>query len=82
MFSEVKNKVKEQFCGITPRCTVEREVDAWLKGATEYPGSWWPDWQAWLAQHSGDMVAARKPGDSKLAVIEDAPGSFVKVRSA
>ena len=58
------------------------EIDAWLQGATEHPGSWWPDWQAWLAPQSGEMVPARKPGDGKLAVIEDAPGSFVKVRSA
>jgi polyhydroxyalkanoate synthase len=57
------------------------EVDAWLKGATEHPGSWWPDWEAWLAPQSGEMVPARRPGDGKLAVIEDAPGSFVKVRS-
>jgi polyhydroxyalkanoate synthase len=58
------------------------EIDAWLKGAIEHQGSWWPDWQAWLAPQSGEMVPARKPGDGKLAVIEDAPGSFVKVRSA
>ncbi|MCL4778590.1 MAG: class I poly(R)-hydroxyalkanoic acid synthase [Gammaproteobacteria bacterium] len=58
------------------------EIDAWLRGAAEHPGSWWPDWQDWLAAHSGEMVPARKPGDGKLAVIEAAPGSFVKVRSA
>ncbi|NJM55519.1 MAG: hypothetical protein HC841_06045, partial [Verrucomicrobiae bacterium] len=32
-----------------------------------------------LASHSGEMVAARKPG-TKLRVIEDAPGSFVRIR--
>jgi polyhydroxyalkanoate synthase subunit PhaC len=58
------------------------EVDAWLRGAVEHPGSWWPDWDAWLAPQSGEMVPARRPGDGKLAVIEDAPGSYVKVRSA
>jgi poly(3-hydroxyalkanoate) synthetase len=26
------------------------------------------------------MVAARVPGDGKLKVIEDAPGSYVKVQ--
>ena len=58
-----------------------QEVDAWLAGATEYPGSWWPDWNAWLAAQSGDDVPARVPGDGKLAVIEDAPGSFVRQRT-
>jgi polyhydroxyalkanoate synthase len=57
------------------------EVDAWIAGATEYPGSWWPDWNAWLAAQSGDDVPARVPGDGKLPVIEDAPGSFVRQRT-
>ena len=58
------------------------EIDPWLRGAIEHPGSWWPDWHAWLAPQSGEMVEARKPGDAKLRVVEDAPGSFVKNRSA
>lgn len=58
------------------------EIDAWLRGAVEHPGSWWPDWDEWLSPQSGGMVPARKPGDRKLPVIEDAPGSYVKLRSA
>jgi len=57
------------------------EMDPWLRGAVEHPGSWWPDWHAWLAPQSGEMVPARKPGDKTLPVIEDAPGSFVRSRS-
>ncbi len=57
------------------------EMDPWLRGAVEHPGSWWPDWQAWLAPQSGEMVPVRKPGDAALSIIEDAPGSFVKSRS-
>ncbi len=56
-------------------------ADAWLKGATEHPGSWWTDWDQWLAPQSGKMVPARLPGGGKLKVIEDAPGSYVKVRA-
>jgi polyhydroxyalkanoate synthase len=52
----------------------------WLGKATQHPGSWWTDWQAWLAPKSGPQVAARTPGDGALKVIEDAPGSYVKVR--
>lgn len=55
-------------------------VEDWIKGAKEYPGSWWDDWDAWLAPKSGEKVPARKPGDGKLKVIEPAPGSYVKKR--
>ena len=58
-----------------------RDLDAWLEGATEHPGSWWEDWDAWLRQHSGRKVNAREPGDGKLEILEDAPGSYVAVKS-
>ena len=56
-------------------------VDAWLEGAEAHPGSWWPHWSAWLADRSGARVPARDPAAGPLPVIEDAPGSYVKVRS-
>ena len=56
-------------------------VDAWMEGATENPGSWWPDWHAWLTRMSGPHVPARTPGDGKLPVLGDAPGEYVKVKS-
>jgi polyhydroxyalkanoate synthase len=55
-------------------------LDNWLKKATEHPGSWWPDWVAWIKRQDGRTVPAREPGGGKLTPIEDAPGSFVKVR--
>ena len=52
-----------------------------MAGATEHPGSWWPDWIGWLAPQSGKQVAAREPGKGKgLKAIEDAPGRYVKER--
>jgi len=54
--------------------------DDWRATATETPGSWWPHWHNWLEGHSGPMVDARKPGGGKFKPIEDAPGSYVKVR--
>jgi polyhydroxyalkanoate synthase len=56
--------------------------EEWLEGAIENTGSWWPDWKAWLAKHSGPQVPARDPAKGKLKPIEDAPGSYVKVRFA
>jgi polyhydroxyalkanoate synthase len=55
--------------------------EEWLAGATRHPDSWWPLWQRWVAQYAGGEVAARHPGDGKLKPIEDAPGSYVKVRA-
>ncbi|ANK81493.1 MAG: class I poly(R)-hydroxyalkanoic acid synthase [Rhizobiales bacterium NRL2] len=55
--------------------------DEWLADATETPGSWWPDWIKWMQKHSGKKVPARVPGEGGLKAIEDAPGSYVKVRS-
>jgi len=54
--------------------------EAWFKGATEIAGSWWPDWHRWVSALAKEQVPARVPGDGKLKPIEDAPGSYVKVR--
>jgi polyhydroxyalkanoate synthase len=56
------------------------DPDEWLKNAQQHPGSWWTDWGRWIAAHGGEKVAARIPGQGKLKVIEDAPGSYVKLR--
>ncbi len=57
-------------------------VDEWLTGAVEAPGSWWPHWDKWLAGKSGKDVPARDPAKGPLKPIEDAPGRYVKVKSA
>ena len=64
--------------GPTPTCRPPT-IEEWLTGAEETPGSWWPDWDAWLKERSGKLVPARVPG-AKLGAIEPAPGSYVKVR--
>ena len=55
-------------------------LEAWIEKAKEHPGSWWPDWIEWIKQQDATEVKARKVGDGKLKPIEDAPGSYVKVR--
>jgi polyhydroxyalkanoate synthase len=57
------------------------DLDKWLAAATEHPGSWWPDWLAWIKEQDGALVPAREPGGGAFAAIEDAPGSYVKVKS-
>ncbi len=58
-----------------------KDADQWLAGAELHEGSWWTDWDRWVRRFNGrPKVAARIPGDGALAVIEDAPGSYVKAR--
>ena len=57
------------------------DIEAWRKGATEHPGSWWTDWDKWLSKLSGKKIPARKPGDGKLKLLGDAPGTYVKVKA-
>nr|WP_190274854.1 class I poly(R)-hydroxyalkanoic acid synthase [Leptothrix cholodnii] len=54
-------------------------AQAWLDGATEHAGSWWPDWSEWLKGHAGKLKAAPKTyGNRKYKPIEPAPGRYVK----
>src|ERR1700760_4556118 len=52
----------------------------WVKGAEEHKGSWWPDWRQWLASIDAEEVPARHVGTDAMPPIEDAPGSYVRVR--
>jgi polyhydroxyalkanoate synthase len=70
--------VKNKYCFWT-NDTLADDAEGWLARATEHPGSWWPDWQKWVAKYAGKKVPAREAGAS-LGVIEDAPGSYVKKR--
>ncbi len=56
-------------------------LEGWLEGATEHPGSWWPDWQKWISRKSGVRVPARAPGGGKYKPLGDAPGTYVAVKS-
>jgi polyhydroxyalkanoate synthase len=71
-----KNKY-QYWTGPRPR---NADVDGWLAKAKEYPGSWWPDWLIWLTRQGPTEVPARMPGEGALGAIEDAPGSYVRVR--
>jgi polyhydroxyalkanoate synthase len=57
------------------------DPEAWFAGATEIAGSWWPDWQRWVTALDKRQVKARQIGAGRLQPIEDAPGSYVKVRA-
>ncbi|MEL7099603.1 MAG: class I poly(R)-hydroxyalkanoic acid synthase [Pseudomonadota bacterium] len=58
------------------------DYNDWLEGADFHEGSWWPRWEKWLRGKSGKKVAARKPGDATHPALEDAPGSYVRLKAS
>ncbi|MBR7798651.1 class I poly(R)-hydroxyalkanoic acid synthase [Undibacterium sp. FT137W] len=65
---------------------INEKLDAnpqtWLDHAEERPGSWWPEWATFLADHGGKMIKApAKVGAVGYSEIEHAPGRYVQVRA-
>lgn len=56
-------------------------VADWMKTAQEHAGSWWPNWHEWLSAIDAEQVGARSVGTDAHPPIEDAPGSYVRVRA-
>ncbi len=54
-----------------------QDPDSWFETSTQTEGSWWPQWNEWVAEFSGGSVAPRSPGGDVLKPVEDAPGSYV-----
>ena len=59
-----------------------KDPEAWLQAAKYVNESWWPSWEKWIGRYGGGDVPARKPGDGRLKPIEDAPGSYVRVKAS
>ena len=58
------------------------QAQAWLDGAQNIDGSWWPAWSDWLAGHAGAQTSARRTlGNAAFPVIEPAPGRYVKTKA-
>jgi polyhydroxyalkanoate synthase len=63
--------------------TPVHSLEAFVAGAKETKGSWWPDWCEWIESHSSEMVPANKariPGKGKRKALEEAPGRYVRTR--
>jgi len=56
------------------RDALPTQPESWLEGAAEHPGSWWPVWADWLAEHSGEAVDPPAPLDE----APPAPGDYVR----
>ena len=53
-----------------------QDPDTWLQVTAEHPGSWWPRWELWLAERSGERVAP----PPTPACLAPAPGTYVLAR--
>jgi poly[(R)-3-hydroxyalkanoate] polymerase subunit PhaC len=54
------------------------DPEAWLGRAEKRPGTWWEDWNAWLAERSGPMRAAPDGlGSPSFRSRGRAPGTYV-----
>ncbi len=65
-----------------PASATRVSAETWREQVAERPGSWWPEWQAWLRQHSGDRVAPPSLGqpDAGYPPLGEAPGDYVLER--
>ena len=63
----------------TPQSARHVDPKIWLERAAYREGSWWPEWGAWLAAHSGQPVAPPPLGkeDAGIRLLGDAPGTYV-----
>ena len=62
---------------------LEPDPQGWFEAAQEKPGSWWPDWDAWMKRHStGTIPAPTQSGSPQYPPIEPAPGRYVKQKSS
>ena len=52
------------------------DPDTWHATAEKHDGSWWPAWETWLRERSGDLVAPPAASRSLCA----APGTYVMQR--
>ena len=54
------------------------DATAWVKGSDLHQGTWWTDLGLWLDERCGKVrPAPERLGSSSLAVLADAPGTYV-----
>jgi polyhydroxyalkanoate synthase len=56
------------------------DPDQWFARHEKHEGSWWPAWQAWLAERSAERGAPPSMGSAEYSPIGSAPGSYVLMK--
>jgi polyhydroxyalkanoate synthase subunit PhaC len=63
--------------------TFGADPNSWFDRAESIPGSWWPKWSVWLAQHAGpQVIAPEELGNADHPAGESAPGSYVREKAS
>jgi len=57
-----------------------RGPDEWQRTTAPHDGSWWLEWNAWLARHSSPAINLPPMGSPGFPVLGDAPGTYVLER--
>ncbi len=75
----VNHPNKNKYCYWT---NADLDVSAfnWLRNAEMHQGSWWSTWQEWLTTRSGKLIAPIEPQTIAKYKLENAPGSYVKMK--
>ncbi len=55
-----------------------KSPDTWMGATVRHEGSWWAEWVSWLNHYAGAQIPARQLPEH---AIEDAPGSYVRVKA-
>jgi len=79
ILSEPGHRNRHYRIGRRPSGAHYQGPDAWLAACDKNPGSWWPEWAAWLDRQSGPDLPARPPGqpEAGFPALEPAPGRYV-----
>jgi len=77
--SEPGHKGRHYRVHTAPEHEPYRAPDDWYVRAQQKDGSWWPEWQSWLAERSSKQVKPPAMGNREagLAPMDDAPGRYV-----
>ena len=73
---------KNKYCyWVSPQDFKEHSSsEQWLDTVEEQAGSCWIYWHQWAKEHSGSLIASQDPELVNANIIEDAPGSYVRMK--
>jgi polyhydroxyalkanoate synthase subunit PhaC len=79
ILSEPGHKGRHYRIGRRPAGALYVGPDPWFAGQDPKPGSWWPEWAAWLVRGAGDPVPPPPVGAPQMGLPElgPAPGTYV-----
>lgn len=63
----------------TSRRPLPESSENWFEQAARCEGSWWPEWEEWLRERSGELTGSRDIGSRDHPPLADAPGDYVKL---